>query len=140
MSSTGSDSLPWLKPEVPEVDKSMMTNQDSSGLHKPRLAQEGSTLQGILIGKKNQRQLLPTPAQILRDNAGALLSRTARSTKTVVTLYCTEEAHLDTDAGKYTTVCETHGYSVGHDTFSDARSWLSCPEEWCAVCQGEEVE
>lgn len=78
------------------------------------------------------------PSQILKENAGALLSRKARSTKTVVTLYLAEAQGMDGESGKYMTVCEPHGGVVHHDTYNDARNFLSHPEEWCPVCQGEE--
>ncbi len=81
-----------------------------------------------------------TPKQILKENAGALLSRVARTTKTIVTLYNNEEANLDTDDGKYSTVCEDHGYLVNHPTFTIAESHLSHPEEWCCVCSGQEED
>lgn len=75
------------------------------------------------------------PKVILRDNAGALLSRRCRSTGTVVTLYDGEPAHLDTEGGRWQTVCEDHGTIVAHRTRRLAELWLSHPEEWCDECQ-----
>ena len=74
------------------------------------------------------------------DRAGCRVLRRARSTGTLVGLYDAEPAGFDSDGGRWATVCETHGYLVYHETRTVAESHLSHPEEWCAVCQGEEKE
>jgi len=81
-----------------------------------------------------------TPKEILRDNAGAMVSRTCRATKTVVTLYDGEQAGMDTDNGtmRWQTVCEPHGTIIAHATRAVAESHLSHPDEWCEVCMGLE--
>lgn len=70
--------------------------------------------------------------------AGCLALRRARSTGTVVGLYKGAEADLDDDDGlPYATVCEDHAGIVCHATLTEARGWLSHPEEWCPRCQGD---
>lgn len=70
--------------------------------------------------------------------SGCLELRRARSTGTIVGLYKAEEARLDTEGGPYVTVCEDHGHLVNHATRTMAERHLSRPDEWCAVCQGED--
>ena len=74
------------------------------------------------------------PRYILKHHAGSRLSRRNRRTKTTVTLYHAEEAHLDPDGGPYVTVCEQHGNLVNHDTYALARDWMTAPEDWCPDC------
>jgi hypothetical protein len=68
-------------------------------------------------------------------NDGAVLRRKARSTGTQVALYLEGKDHLD---GKWSTICETHGGVVHHETRDDALASLSHPELWCPFCSGEE--
>lgn len=74
------------------------------------------------------------PKEILKTNAGALVSRKVRSTGAVVTLYSSKEANLDEEDGPYHTVCENHSYLVGHKNKTTALGWLSRPEDWCSDC------
>ena len=37
-------------------------------------------------------------------------------------------------------VCEPHGGIVHHERYKDAADFLSHPEEWCPVCQGDDQE
>lgn len=78
------------------------------------------------------------PATILRDNAGAVVSRRCHATGTTVTLYDGEAANLDTDGGRWSTVCEDHGIVICHLTRAAAEAHLSHPDEWCEVCLGNE--
>lgn len=64
----------------------------------------------------------------------------ARTTRTHVGIYDGEEAGLDTDGGRYTTICEEHGRLVSHATIALARQHAPHPEEWCEVCSGVEAE
>lgn len=75
------------------------------------------------------------PLTILRDNAGARMSRVCRATRTTVTLYNAEEANLDTEDGKWATVCEDHGSIASHRSFKTAVSWLPSPHDWCEECR-----
>lgn len=86
----------------------------------------------------NEHGALTDPKAILRDNAGAVVSRRCRATNTTVTLYDGDEANLDTDGGRWSTVCENHGYIVCHETRANAEAALSHPDEWCEVCLGNE--
>lgn len=76
--------------------------------------------------------------KIIAENAGVLECRRARSTGLLVTLYDGEAAGLDTDGGRYSTVCEPHGGIVCHSSRRTARDWMSSPESWCPRCQGDE--
>ena len=81
---------------------------------------------------------MQTPKQILALNAGALISRKCRETGTIVTLYDGILADLDTEGGRWQTVCETHGTVVAHNNRTNATNFLSHPKEWCEVCSGTE--
>ena len=70
----------------------------------------------------------------LPNFAGIREYRKARSTGTHVGLYDGEEQGLDTDGGRWSTVCEDHGSVVSHQTYADARAWMSTPEAWCEAC------
>jgi hypothetical protein len=48
-----------------------------------------------------------------------------------------EEAGMDTEGGRWQTVCEPHGYIISHRTMALARSHASCPEKWCGPCSGQ---
>jgi hypothetical protein len=84
---------------------------------------------------------MATPKEILERNAGAVASRRARSTGTVVTVYRTEEAGLGTHEGPdnaptpYATVCEDHSTIVCHETRKAALSWIAAPEGFCDDCR-----
>lgn len=84
---------------------------------------------------ESDRVVNRTPEEILATCAGAKLSRRAQKTGTVVTLYDGVEADLDTEGGRWQTVCEDHGWIVSHSTRKLAASHLSHPEEWCEECQ-----
>lgn len=85
------------------------------------------------------RKTQQTTAEILKHNAGAKVSRVAKSTKTVVTLYDGIEAQMDVEGGRWQTVCDTHSNVVAHRSKSVALSHLSYPEEWCDDCQKEKL-
>jgi hypothetical protein len=57
----------------------------------------------------------------------------ARSTGTQVSIYRADQAGLDDDNGKmpYSTVCETHGTVICHESLKMARSHVAQPEHWC---------
>jgi hypothetical protein len=40
-------------------------------------------------------------------------------------------AQMDTFAGRWQTVCETHGTIISHATLKLARAFASTPEDWC---------
>ena len=77
-----------------------------------------------------------------REYAGYRAHTRARTTGTLVVLYDGEPAGLDTDGGRWSTVCEgfdgeTHGGVTNHPLQADARYWLHHPEDWCPYCMGE---
>jgi hypothetical protein len=41
----------------------------------------------------------------------------------------------DADAGRWVTVCRTHGGVCNHSTLALARSFAAAPEEWCEECR-----
>lgn len=91
-------------------------------------------------GRRRSRSELDV---LIRERGGCLALKYARSTSTLVGLYLAEEAGMDPEAGKYSTVCEDHGCLVNHETRDLADSHLSHPEEWCAACmaiQNNKVE
>lgn len=67
---------------------------------------------------------------------GCVESRKNRMTGTTISIYHNGQSGLEDDetAGKWSTVCEDHGYVVCHPTLSLARSHAACPE-WCEECQ-----
>lgn len=60
--------------------------------------------------------------------------RRARSTGTHVGVYDGEQAGMDTEGGRWQTVCEEHGHVISHTTLTTARSWAAAPEQWCETC------
>lgn len=84
--------------------------------------------------------LMEALAKAVKAPEGRLLVRRARSTGTHVALY-PSKVFEDSEDGKthpWCTVCEEHGGVTFHPTRKLAESWMSHPEEWCPVCQGEE--
>lgn len=71
--------------------------------------------------------------------AGLRQYRRARSTGTLVGLYNGDEAGMDTSSGDqpWSLVCEPHGFVSSFETIRSARSFASCPEQWCEVCSGD---
>jgi len=80
------------------------------------------------------------PKAVLRDNAGARVSRRCRATGTTVTLYDGEAADLDVSAGRWSTTCEQHGEVIAHERYGVALSHLSHPDEWCESCMRPECD
>lgn len=60
----------------------------------------------------------------------------ARSTGATVAVYDGTTAEMDTDAGRWQTVCETHGSVISHRTIALAKYHAAAPEEWCEGCAG----
>jgi len=65
----------------------------------------------------------------------------AQETGTRVTTAHAEDLGLDpgmhngVELTRWYNVCEEHGSIVGHQTQSLARSFASCPSEWCEECR-----
>ena len=49
-------------------------------------------------------------------------------------LYDGEAAGMDTEAGRWQTVCEIHHHIISHETITIARSWVTHPDQWCEGC------
>ena len=67
--------------------------------------------------------------------AGCVTQRRSRITGTLAGLYQTEQAGLDPEAGRWTTVCEDHATCVNHATLAAARAHLPDPTTWCELCR-----
>jgi len=58
----------------------------------------------------------------------------ARSNGALVGLYDGELAGMDTDGGRWSTVCESHSFIINHEDLSTARYQQSAVNEWCEAC------
>ncbi len=68
--------------------------------------------------------------------AGYRAGSIARSSGALVLVLDGEPAGLDTEGGRWQTLCDDHGSVCSHDTLALARSWASCPEMFCDDCAG----
>lgn len=66
--------------------------------------------------------------------AGCVSIKVNRHTKFKVGLYHAEQAQMDTDAGKWVTVCEEHSTCVNHSTYFMALYHQADPAGWCEQC------
>jgi hypothetical protein len=64
---------------------------------------------------------------------GCVTRRRSQQSKTIVAVYRNDQAGLDTDE-PWSTVCETHGTVIAHDTLKLALYHLADPEGWCEEC------
>lgn len=69
-----------------------------------------------------------------RGWAGLRQVHIAKSTGTMVAVLDGREAGLDTDGGRWSTLCDDHGHCVAHPTLALARAHAACPEGWCEPC------
>jgi hypothetical protein len=83
---------------------------------------------------------MPRQRKTMPDYAGLRYYTRARSTGTHVGVYDGIEAGMDTDGGRWQTVCEEHGEICSHETLQTARDFAPCPEEWCKHCSGARPE
>jgi hypothetical protein len=67
--------------------------------------------------------------------AGCVEQRRSRITGTLAGLYQAEQAGMDPEAGKWSTVCEDHATCVNHATLAIARAHLPDPTSWCETCR-----
>jgi hypothetical protein len=68
------------------------------------------------------------------DYAGLRQWRKCRSTGTMVGVYDGLAADMDTEAGRWQTVCEAHCTICSHDTLALALDHAAAPEGWCEEC------
>jgi hypothetical protein len=66
---------------------------------------------------------------------GCVEQRRSRITGTLSGLYQAEQAGMDAEAGKWSTVCEDHATCVNHATLAAARAHLPDPTAWCDACR-----
>lgn len=71
------------------------------------------------------------------NNAGWRSTHLARETGRPVSVYDGELAGMDTDGGRWQTVCENHGHIISHESLALARSHASNPLGWCGACMGQ---
>lgn len=69
--------------------------------------------------------------------AGLVETRRSRQTGHMVSIYDGGPAGMDTEAGRWQTVCEPHGHIISHGTLKLARHWLADPLGWCEECMAE---
>lgn len=71
-----------------------------------------------------------------KNHAGIRDQRFNRISGGLISLYDGAAADMDTDGGRWQTVCETHGTICSHDTIATARSFLTetAAENWCEPC------
>ena len=72
-----------------------------------------------------------------KDFPGCRKASKARSTGRIVTVWDGEAQGMDTEGGRWQTVCEEHDSICCHETLSLAISHSSEPEGWCEPCQEE---
>ena len=72
--------------------------------------------------------------------AGLRQYRKTRETGLYVGVYDGEPAGMDTDGGRWQTVCESHGHVCSHQTFQLALYFAAHPKQWCEICAGTESE
>lgn len=65
---------------------------------------------------------------------GRIALSTAKSNGARVGLYDGVAAGMDTDGGRWQTVCEEHGHIISHRTLALARSFMPDVAEWCETC------
>ena len=62
----------------------------------------------------------------------------SRQTGNYVGVYDGKLAGMDTDGGRWQTVCEPHGNVISHKTLELALPFAPVPKEWCDRCAGAE--
>lgn len=75
--------------------------------------------------------------QQMPNYAGLIDYRVRRDSGHVVGVYDGEAAEMDTDAGRWQTVCEEHGTVISHATRAIACSHARSPLDWCEPCRDE---
>ena len=94
-----------------------------------------TTTPALRVGRRAGAEYLERFGLHPEQAAGLRALRHARQTGALVSLYDGDEAGLDTDGGRWQTVCETHGSICSHDSLATAASFLAEPAAWCEPCQ-----
>jgi hypothetical protein len=76
-------------------------------------------------------------SRALPDYAGLREWRRSRLTGRIVGIYDGLAADMDTEAGRWQTVCEDHNTICSHATLALARAHAADPAGWCEVCAAE---
>ncbi len=77
-----------------------------------------------------------TKQYYFHDYAGCVSRHQSRITKTVVGIYHSEQSGYESDPEiPWVTLCEDHGFLVGHPTLALARQWAPDPTGWCDECR-----
>jgi hypothetical protein len=71
---------------------------------------------------------------IAKTYAGIRQARIAKSTGTVIVVLDGIAAGLDTEAGRWQTICDDHSFIISHETLADARYHAARPLSWCEEC------
>lgn len=74
-----------------------------------------------------------------RTWAGYRSAAFARETGTMIVVVDGDACDLDTDAGRWQTICDDHGTIISHTTLALARSHASNPLGWCEDCAATDV-
>lgn len=69
--------------------------------------------------------------------AGLRAWRKNRETGNFVAVYDGEAQGMDTEGGRWQTVCDPHGTILNHETLKVAISWVSEAADWCEACRAE---
>jgi hypothetical protein len=75
-----------------------------------------------------------TRQYVAGGRAGCVQLQKTRENGMRVGVYNNRQAGLDEDGGAWSTVCETHGTCVAHDTLKHALEWAPVPARWCEAC------
>lgn len=73
------------------------------------------------------------------DIAGIRSAHFARETGTLVLVVDGEAQGLDTEGGRWYTICDDHGQIICHETLALAKAHSSDPLGWCEVCMGTDT-
>lgn len=59
-----------------------------------------------------------------------------KHTGTIISIYDAEhgDSDLDSEGGRWVTLCETHGMLVNHTNLRLAQEFVHAPWEWCEEC------
>lgn len=71
------------------------------------------------------------------DYAGLRQYNRSRVTGHYVGVYDGEAAGMDTEGGRWQTVCEPHGAILCHETLALAKAFAPDGDEWCEECRAE---
>jgi hypothetical protein len=74
-----------------------------------------------------------------RGWCGYKAHRKAQATGTTIVLVDGKAAGMDTDAGRWSLVCDDHGSVCAFTHQHDARAYMARPADWCECCAADEA-